>query len=1044
MKIKNILFALLAFFMLFVGDANAQTGTPCQSSFYHTSTMGGVNNYSFFDYSSGNINNWLWDFGDGTTSTQQNPTHTYSSSNFYQVCLTVEEIDASGAIVCTDTQCDSIWVWGSSVSVCQASFNYYPINPSPNTVPVVIQFQNWVSQGNITNWLWDFGDGTTGTGQNITHSYTVPGTYWACLTIEEIDATGTVICTDTYCDSIWADTVVINAPCSADFSSAQVAISDSTYFTNLSSASATATYFWDFGDGITSTDENPVHLYAQYGWYNVCLTVIDSATNCYDTYCSYTHVIVTGGNGCQAYFLPSLPGGTSNYYNFSNYSTGNITNWLWDFGDGTTSTLPYATHDYSSSPSGFYQVCLTLEELDNNGTIVCTDTYCDSIYVGCRADFYGQDLGANQALFSNNSFPQTGNIIGSGGSGVYNDIDIDFGDGNIAYSIGSTVTHTYASAGTYYVCVTVTSMDTSLTLHCMDTYCDSVTVTSGAIPCQADFQAYPIGFNPNAVPVVVQFDDWSVGNNLSTWTWDFGDGTTGTGQNTTHSYIVPGTYWACLTVEELDSNGLVLCTDTYCDSVWADTLSINPPSCYADFMNNQVAISDSTYFTNLSLAPTTATYYWDFGDGTTSTLENPVHLFATSGWYNVCLTIMDSATNCYDTYCSYINIVVGGSTGCQAYFYGMPSQTAPNAYDFLDYSAGNITNWLWDFGDGTTSTQQNPTHTYSSTGTGFYSVCLTVTELDATGAIICTDTYCDSIYVWNSAVCQADFYGQNLGNNEVLFTNLTYPQTGNANGTYNYVDIDFGDGTIDYNIPSTVNHTYASPGTYYVCVTVTSMDSSFTVLCTDTYCDSVTVTSGTMPCQADFVSYIDSNIIFNPNGTTSMGSMFYFIDLSTPMGMIESWQWDMGDSGAGTYLQGTSDTSQMPMYEYDTNGIYYVCLTITTLGGQCTSITCDSIDFSMMQGGQTALEEINVFKNLELYPNPVKDRLTVELSTANSGDLTFKIMNMLGQPVYVKQANLVSGTNSYSIDVSQITNGIYSLELITGVEKQYQRIVISR
>jgi len=577
---------------------------------------------------------------------------------------------------------------------------------------------------------------------------------------------------------------------------------------------------------------------------------------------------------------------------------------------------------------------------------------------------------------------------------------------------------------------------------CDTTICD----TSNIVPfCQADFTAMNIGFNPNAVPVVMQFNDLSVGN-ANNWFWDFGDGTTGTGQNPVHSYVVPGTYLACLTIEEIDANGTIVCTDTYCDSVWADTTGINPPPfCYADFYSTQVGASDSTFFFNMSSGTTSGTsYFWDFGDGTTSTDENPIHLYAISGWYYVCLTIMDSTNNCYDTYCDYLNIVVAGGSGCQASFWSSPGWN-PNSFEFFDISSGNASNWLWDFGDGNTSIQQNPVHTYSSTGSGFYLVCLTITEYDPiTQALICTDTYCDSIYLTTPpSLCTASFFGQDLGNNEAMFTNTSYPQS----GLMSSVDIDYGDGYIDYSISTTSNHTYVSAGTYFVCVTVTEYDSSQAVLCNDTYCDSVTVTSGTMPCQADFCAMQDSMwITTSPNGTTTtsyMADVFYFCDLSTPVGMIQSWQWDMGDNGAGQYLQNTSSTSQAPVYEFDTNGVYNVCLTIVTVGGQCTSTTCDSVDFSMMQG-QTAVEEISAFEALKLYPNPASDRITVNLIANTTGDLSIRLVNMMGQTLSYQAITIFNGAINHSLDVSEIANGVYSVEVVLNGEKQHQRVVISR
>ena len=577
---------------------------------------------------------------------------------------------------------------------------------------------------------------------------------------------------------------------------------------------------------------------------------------------------------------------------------------------------------------------------------------------------------------------------------------------------------------------------------CDTTICDS---TSNPTNCQAAFQSYLIGFNPNAVPVMVQFDDWSLPQGaMSSWLWDFGDGTTDNTQNPVHAYQVPGVYYACLTITANLSNGTV-CTSTYCDSVWADTIGINPPpSCYANFYSTQVSASDTTFFFNMSGGTTTSTsYFWDFGDGSTSTDENPAHLYAMSGWYNICLTIMDSSNNCYDTYCDLINIVIGG-TGCQSYFISNPGW-ALNSYEFYDYSGGNITNWTWDFGDGTTSNLQNPIHTYNASGTSLYLVCLTIEVIDpSTGAVVCIDTYCDSVYLLNQQTCFADFYGQNIGNNEAQFYNNSYPQTGPTWGGIAEVDINYGDGNGDYNIGSSVNHTYTNAGTYYVCVTVTETDSSGNIACTDTYCDSVTVTSGTIPCQADFYATQDSLFITNNpsgGGTPYMAEVFFFSDISTPIGQIQFWQWDMGDNGMGQYLMQTSSSSQFPVYEYDTTGVYYVCLSITTYSG-CTSTFCDSLSYLPMIG-QTGIEN-SVIQGLALYPNPVRNILNIEMTTFGQDELKINIINMIGQIVLSNNTTVFGNTKIVNLDVSQLSNGVYFVEVILGKERKYQRVVIHR
>ncbi|MBL7882775.1 MAG: PKD domain-containing protein, partial [Bacteroidia bacterium] len=217
--------------------------------------------------------------------------------------------------------------------------------------------------------------------------------------------------------------------------------------------------------------------------------------------------------------------------------------------------------------------------------------------------------------------------------------------------------------------------------------------------------------------------------------WDFGDGSTGTSiGDANHFYNQLGTYYVCLTVIDTINN----CTDTYCDSI--QTGGGTPGGC-SSFFFSSVSGSVAT-FNDLSmyLGPMT-TYYWDFGDGNSSSiLGNVSHTYVSNGTYYVCLTISDSATNCYDTYCDYVTIgnPMGGT--CSAYFNLVQDST--NLYNYTAYSyasAGMLYSYFWDFGDGTTSNLQYPSHTYA--GSGPYVLCLTITDNAS-----CTAIYCDSLY----------------------------------------------------------------------------------------------------------------------------------------------------------------------------------------------------------------------------------------------------------------------------------------------------------
>lgn len=192
----------------------------------------------------------LWDFGDGNTSTQQNPSHTYAADGTYTVCLTVS--DACGA----DSSCQSVTVSVACVNPV-ADYTYVSNN-------LAVDFTDAsATTGSMVTWAWDFGDGNSSSVQNPSHVYAAPGTYTVCLAV--VDSCGA----NTYCEPI---TVTCPQP-TAGFT---VSGTDPSFtFTNTSTTSGTVTYAWDFGDGNTSTVMSPSHTYTANGTYTVILVVTD-------------------------------------------------------------------------------------------------------------------------------------------------------------------------------------------------------------------------------------------------------------------------------------------------------------------------------------------------------------------------------------------------------------------------------------------------------------------------------------------------------------------------------------------------------------------------------------------------------------------------------------------------------------------------------------------------------------------------------------------------------------------------------------------------
>ena len=358
-KMKKIItqFSLVLLGILLTTQVKSQTGCHASYSFHQLANTLTVD---FTDQSTSPnaITSWLWDFGDGSTSTSQNSSHAYAHEGSYYVCLTIH--DDHG---CSHTSCQHITVEPISAP-CHASFSFHQI---ANTLTV--NFTDLSTSSNtITSWHWDFGDGETSDLQNPEHTYAHDGTYNVCLTIH--DESG---CSNTYCHHFKVEP--ISADCHAAFSFEQIANTFTVNFTDESTSSNTITsWSWDFGDGNTSDLQNPSHTYSHDGTYTVCLTIHDDK-GCSNHSCIHI-TLHHGAPPCHASFTFYVdPTGT--LVHFQNTSTGTTANtkYSWDFGDGETSTDENPTHTYAQP--GHYIVCLFILD-ESTG---CSSHFCHEVNI---------------------------------------------------------------------------------------------------------------------------------------------------------------------------------------------------------------------------------------------------------------------------------------------------------------------------------------------------------------------------------------------------------------------------------------------------------------------------------------------------------------------------------------------------------------------------------------------------------------------------------------------------------------------------------------
>jgi len=329
---------------------------------------------------------------------------------------------------------------------------------------------------------------------------------------------------------------------------------------------------------------------------------------------------------------------------------------------------------------------------------------------------------------------------------------------------------------------------------------DSTFTTPDSTGCNAAFTYYQYA------NMIFHFVDLSTGN-PSSWYWTFGDGGTSTYQEPDHQYAAGGWYNVTLTI----SDSATSCNDVYSEMVYAIDSSLCQAAYYA------VPDSNTLYtysFINQSTGNITS-WYWDFGDGGSSTVQNPFHSYAQPGYYTVCLTIHGADSLCYDVQCD--SIIVSGPGNCQAQYTYYPDSVSgiDNIYHFVDLSLGTPTSWTWNFGDPASgannfSTVQNPTHTFSYGDTTYY-VCLTI-QCQGVQSV-----WCQQVVVEDPSDCLNYFTYQQFNNLQVAFNGFMVNQ---QPAVYSW---NFGDGQTSTG--QSVNHTYASQGMYYVSLTTVTDDS---------------------------------------------------------------------------------------------------------------------------------------------------------------------------------------------------------------------------
>ncbi|MCX6306144.1 MAG: PKD domain-containing protein [Bacteroidetes bacterium] len=944
----------------------SHTGYECEqqtiSFFDNSTTVGGIA-----------ISSRLWNFGDpgsiaNNTSTQLNPTHDFTTFGPFDVTLTVTDVNGCVSV----PKVIQIIIQPKPVAAFTASSSCL----SSGTVFADLS----TPAGGIQTWFWQYDDGLTDFGPNPTHFFFTSGTHAVTLTV-----TTPAGCTH----SITQQVEVFAKPTVTFSSTAPVCAGNVVTFTDYSQTlhGYIATRIWNFGDG---PDDPPTpsptttHTYATGGSYDVTLKVITSDG------CTETRTVpIQIQYSPFADFLYSTTLCQDMSVQFTDHSAQNggsqITSWSWDFGDlaSGTSNFSFAQNPgHTFTTAGPYTVTLIVSNVDN-----CTTTTTKNITIGS----------APTALFTVSQVcqgqPTVFDASASNTQGVSDIASYSWDFGDTQTGIGQIANHPYSNFGYYDVTLTIINNS-----GCTSSVTQRVFVEPNPISLfhfsqvnciGSDVSYYNDSFMPAGFP-----------GTIVEWKWEYGDTQQDIFTPATVPTVVTHTFADNLPVHTVK---LTVTSAAGCFSwVTHDVNSVPSPVAHitvdpTNCVNQTIQFSSGTSSPNGG-SPIQS-YAWNFGDGGTANVANPVHTYVTTGPKIVTLFVTN-ASGCISASADTKTVTINAKPRADFTF---DPQCQGGEMTFVNTSvpnAGVITTSVWDFGDMTILTNPTPpvTHTYATSGT--FQVTLTVTT-----DLGCFKDTTRAVEVYGKPFAAFTTTGATCAGDSVQFNAMSSSAFHGYIVTYRW---NFDDLTpVQTRSTPTIWHTFANGGTYNVRLEITTSDScksekinpvvvkekpmaDFTypaVRCAKMQMQFTDISQGgggaavsgwswnfgdpgsgaqnisALPNPVHEFSVGNANdtvrlIVTNINGckdttfkvlnindapfalfsadTACMSSPTQFTDLSTiGTGSILAWQWDFGDPGSGIY---NTSTLKNPTHKFDNQGTYFVNLQVTT-SNQCVHDT---------------------------------------------------------------------------------------------------------
>ena len=889
------------------------------------------------------ITSFEWDFGNGAAvisgsipgdSPDGSAASTFINAQDYTVTLTVNGTISTSQVITIAANPEPSF----SVATTEACLE-------AGTADISFTYDGTVPTGGaaIETWIWNFGDGTGdvtltsagGDNGDVSHTYTTAGTYDIFLQV--IDANG---CAENYFE---IQAVTINAEPTAGFSFTPPTDCEFPLmvdFTDASTVDDNSISFWSWeaveqsAPGVvvaSSTIQNPTLSFPSAGTYDVTLTVTTSPGGCTDM---ITQTISLEDNTVDFSPLSATVCAVSESVSFTDASTdgnGVPTAYLWDFGDGNTSTLQNPTHTYTNPAGGSFDVSLTV-------------TFSN----GCQETKVEQNAITVFPLLQTTITPDQANscedyevtFTGTTGATLY-EWDFDNNGSFETSGVSNTASFTYTGEGTFTALLRTTTPDgcieTATTTVEIDFPEPSFAVTSGEQGC---------------VGVLAEFDASASVNNFPTgnatitnYAWDFGDGNsspTNAGATVSHNYAVTGIFDVSLTITTVEG-----CTETI--TVTGAVERGDAPTPVITAINNE-CVEVATTFTNASVAGSTPidSVIWSV-DGVSAYQGAPqdfINSFDLPATYTV--TLEAFSRGCSGGTTDHIITIEEPHAEFTADAGGNPflcSNPAGTAYTFDATGSTGVEQYRWDFGDGnlepsgggfTSGADPSTTHTYAAVGD--YTVTLTVRNL-TTG---CDDTFSTTVNISTGAVdFTADDGIQSLGQQACLNQSITFTNNSSTNTsggvTFNW---DFGAGATPAtaSVGSTASQavTYSTPGLKTITLTMTEDNGCVRTLSRTDYLD----VRGPVP-TFDIANAIQCIAPSAPTTFTSTSDASTVAASTNNTNTNISYAWNFG---AGATPASITVNNEDPIdVVYSSSGTKTVTLTVTDDEG-CSVTVSDNVN----------------------------------------------------------------------------------------------------